>query len=54
VAELEADNTKLAVELEQTRLALTEANAARNALSVNHMKLEEDCTRLCAIVDMLN
>jgi hypothetical protein len=54
VAELEADNAKLAVELEQTRLALTEANAARNALSVNHMKLEEDCTGLCATVDMLN
>jgi sulfur carrier protein ThiS len=44
VAELEADNAKLLVELEQARMSLTEADAA---------KLEEECTRLHAAVSTL-
>jgi hypothetical protein len=42
------------VELEQTRLALIEADAARNALSVNHVKLDEDCAGLHAAINTLN
>jgi hypothetical protein len=53
VAELEADNARLVAELEQTCLALIEADVAQNLLSVNHAELEEDCAWLRTVVDML-
>jgi hypothetical protein len=53
VAELEADNTKLLVELEQTHLALAKADFALNLLSMSHVELEKNCARLHATVDML-
>jgi hypothetical protein len=53
VAELEADNTRLVAELEQTCLALIEADVAQNLLSVNHAELEEDCAWLHTAVDTL-
>jgi hypothetical protein len=53
VAELEENNAKLLAELEQTRLALAEADAIRNSLSVNHEKLEEECVGLCAAIETL-
>jgi hypothetical protein len=52
MADLEADNAKLLAQLEQTHLALAEAGAARNSLSLSHRKLEE-CVGLCAAVDTL-
>jgi hypothetical protein len=51
VAELEDNNAKLLVELEQTRLALAEANAARKTLFMEHGKLEEECACLCVAID---
>jgi hypothetical protein len=53
MAELEADNGKLLVDLEQTRLALTEADVARSSLSVSQDKLERECTELCTTVGTL-
>jgi hypothetical protein len=41
-------------ELEQTCLAHAEAVAAWNTLSMNHVKLEEDCVGLHAAADTLN
>jgi hypothetical protein len=53
VAVLEEGTAKLLADLEQTRLALAEAKASRNSLSMKHGKLEKDCTGLHAAVDKL-
>jgi hypothetical protein len=53
VAELEENNAKLLAELKQTHLALVEADAAQNSLSINHRKLEEECAGLCDAVETL-
>jgi cellobiose-specific phosphotransferase system component IIA len=52
-AELESDNAKLQSELEQAHQALVEAHAARNSLSVNQEKLEQEYTDLCTTIDAL-
>jgi hypothetical protein len=46
-------NAKLLAELKQIRAASTEADAARSSLSLTHGKLEEECTGLHAVVEML-
>jgi hypothetical protein len=43
----------LLAELEQTHLALAEAKATRNSLSVNHGKMEEECAGSHVAVDTL-
>jgi hypothetical protein len=53
VVELEAGDAKLLAELEQARLALIEADAAQNSLSVSHMKLEKECKGLHVLLDTL-
>jgi hypothetical protein len=53
VAELEMENSKLLAELQQTRAAFTEANTARNPLSLTQGKLEEECMSLRAVIESL-
>jgi hypothetical protein len=53
IAELESENVKLWLELEQARQVLAEADAARSSLSVNQEELERGCMGLRAAVDML-
>jgi hypothetical protein len=53
IAELEENNAKLLADLKQTRLAHAEVDAARNSLSVNHGKLEEECAGFRTTVDAL-
>jgi hypothetical protein len=53
VAELEENNTKLLVELEQTHLVLAEAEAAHNSLSANPGKFQEECASLCTAINTL-
>jgi hypothetical protein len=53
MVKLELDNGRLQAELEQTCLALTEADTAWNSLSVSHGKLEDQCVKLRAVVDTL-
>jgi hypothetical protein len=53
VAELEENNAKLLAELEQSRLAHAEAETARNSMSMNHGKFEEECAGLHADVETL-
>jgi hypothetical protein len=53
VAELEMDNSKLLAEVELTRLAIVEAYATWNSLSLTHGKLEEECAGLRAVVETL-
>jgi methylmalonyl-CoA mutase cobalamin-binding subunit len=53
IVELEADNATLLAKLEQALQALVKADTARDALSVNHGKLEEECVGLHAAVEAL-
>jgi hypothetical protein len=53
VIELDADNAKLLMELKQTRLALAEADATQNPLSLDRRKLEGECADLRVVVETL-
>jgi hypothetical protein len=43
----------LLAELEQSRAALAETETLRSSLSVDYVKLEEECAGLCTAVDTL-
>jgi hypothetical protein len=49
VVELEMQNSKLLVVLEQTRAAFADVDATQNSLSLAQEKLEEECAGLCIV-----
>jgi hypothetical protein len=53
IAELESDNAKLQLELEQARQALVKADAAQSSLSTDQERLERECTGLHTAVNVL-
>jgi regulator of replication initiation timing len=53
IAELQTDNARLRMELEEARQALAEANAAQSSLPMSQEELEQECVGLRATVDTL-
>jgi hypothetical protein len=51
--ELESDNARLQLKLEQARQALAEADVAWSSLSADREKLERECVGLCTAIDIV-
>jgi hypothetical protein len=50
-AELESDNAKLRLKLEQAHQALAEADATWSTLSMDHEELERECAGLLTVIN---